>query len=88
MLPSVQKSAGKENVKLVPAQTGSEDFSYFAEKVPGLFFFLGGAPKGKKESETSPHHTPDFQIDEGGFVLGMKSMASLVVDYMDAGSGK
>lgn len=83
MVPTLEGVAGKNNVSITAAATGAEDFAFYQQKVPGLFFFLGGAPKGKKESETAPHHTPDFQIDEGGFVLGMKSMASLVVDYMD-----
>jgi len=47
MLPSLQKSAGKENVLLVPAKTGAEDFSLYARTVPGVFFFIGGLPKGK-----------------------------------------
>jgi amidohydrolase len=88
MVPTLEGVAGKNNVSITAAVTGAEDFAFYQQKVPGLFFFLGGAPKGKKESETAPHHTPDFQIDEGGFVLGMKSMASLVVDYMDAGNVK
>jgi amidohydrolase len=83
MVPTLEGVAGKENVSITPAVTGAEDFAFFQQKVPGLFFFLGGAPKGKPEKDTAPHHTPDFYIDEGGFVLGMKSMASLVVDYME-----
>ncbi len=85
MIPTLEGVAGKDNVSITAAVTGAEDFAFYQEKVPGLFFFLGGAAKGKKESETAPHHTPDFQIDEGGFVLGMKSMASLVIDYMEKG---
>jgi amidohydrolase len=81
MLPSVQKSAGKENVKLVPAQTGSEDFSYFAEKVPGLFLFLGGMPKGTDPKKAGPHHTPQFIIDDSGLTLGVNTLCNLVVDY-------
>jgi len=81
MLPSVQKSAGKENVKLVPAQTGSEDFSYFAEKVPGLFLFLGGMPKGTDPKNAGPHHTPQFIIDDSGLILGVNTLCNLVVDY-------
>ena len=88
MLPTLESVAGKENVSITAAATGAEDYAFYQQKVPGLFFFLGGAAKGKKESETAPHHTPDFQIDEGGFVLGMKSMASLVVDYMEAANAK
>ena len=83
MVPTLEGVAGKENVSITPAATGAEDFAFYQQKVPGLFFFLGGAPKGKPEKDTAPHHTPDFYIDEGGFVLGMKSMASLVVDYME-----
>jgi amidohydrolase len=83
MIPTLEGVAGKANVSITPAVTGAEDFAFYQEKVPGLFFFLGGAPKGKPEKDTAPHHTPDFYIDEGGFVLGMKSMASLVVDYME-----
>jgi amidohydrolase len=83
MVPTLEGVAGKDNVSITPAATGAEDFAFYQQKVPGLFFFLGGAPKGKPEKDTAPHHTPDFYIDEGGFVLGMKSMASLVVDYME-----
>jgi amidohydrolase len=83
MVPTLEGVAGKENISITPAATGAEDFAFYQQKVPGLFFFLGGAPKGKPEKDTAPHHTPDFYIDEGGFVLGMKSMASLVVDYME-----
>jgi amidohydrolase len=88
MLPTLESVAGKNNVALTAAATGAEDFSFYQEKVPGLFFFLGGAPKGKKESETASHHTPDFYIDEGGFVLGMKAMTNLTLDYMEMSTAK
>lgn len=81
MLPSIQKSAGKENVTLVPARTGSEDFSYFAERVPGLFLFLGGMSKGTDPKNAGPHHTPQFIIDDSGLTLGVNTLCNLVVDY-------
>jgi amidohydrolase len=83
MVPSLEAVAGKENVIITPAVTGAEDFSFFQQKVPGLFFFLGGAPKGKPVSETAPHHTPDFYIDESGFGLGVRAFCHLVVDYAE-----
>jgi amidohydrolase len=83
MVPTLEATAGKDNVYITPAVTGAEDFSYYQEKIPGLYFFLGGAPKGKPISETAPHHTPDFYIDESGFVLGMKVLSNLTVDYME-----
>ena len=47
MLATLEKTAGKENVMLIPAIAGAEDFSFFAQKVPGLYFSLGCYPKGK-----------------------------------------
>ncbi|RYU97276.1 amidohydrolase [Emticicia agri] len=86
MIGTLEAIAGKENVNVQPVQTGAEDFSFFQQKVPGLFFFLGGKPKG--QSNPAPHHTPDFYIDESGFTLGMKSLASLTVDYFEMNAVK
>ena len=83
MLPSLQKSAGIENVLLVPANTGAEDFSFYAQKVPGLFFFLGGLPKGKDPQTAAPHHTPEFMIDDTSFKLGVIAFCNLVFDYTE-----
>jgi amidohydrolase len=82
MIPTLEEVAGGENNVLISApQTGAEDFSKYQEKIPGLFFFLGGMSKGKAPSEVAPHHTPDFYIDESGFVLGVKAFCHLIVDY-------
>ena len=83
MLPSLQKSAGIENVLLVPANTGAEDFSFYAQKVPGLFFFLGGLPKGKDAKTAAPHHTPEFMIDDAAFKTGIIAFCNLVFDYSE-----
>lgn len=83
MLPSLQKSAGKENVKLVPAITGAEDFSFFQQKVPGLYFFIGGLPKGADPKTSGPHHTPSFIIDDSAFKTGLNALCNLVLDYME-----
>lgn len=85
MLSSLQRSAGKENVSVIPPRTGAEDFSFYQEKVPGLFYFLGGMPKGKDPLTTPSHHTPDFFIDESGLKLGVTSLVNLTLDYMNAG---
>ena len=83
MLHSLQKSAGVENVLLVPPRTGSEDFSFFAQKVPGLYFFIGGLPKGKDPKTSAPHHTANFFIDDSAFKTGVKAFCNLVFDYME-----
>jgi amidohydrolase len=81
MLPSLQKAAGEDNVAWIDASTGSEDFSFFGDKVPSFFFFLGGMKKGQDPHTAFPHHTPDFYIDESGFKTGVKAFCQLVVDY-------
>lgn len=81
MLPSLQKVAGEEKVVLRKATTGGEDFSFFQEVVPGFYFFLGGMTPGNTNSY--PHHTPDFQIDESGMLLGVKAFVQLTFDYLN-----
>jgi len=88
MLPTLQNTAGAGNVQLKPPVTGAEDFSFFEQKVPGLFFFLGGMPKGGDPIKAPSHHTPDFYIDESGFKLGVRTLCNLVFDYMNAGNPK
>ncbi|HEX3385411.1 MAG TPA: amidohydrolase, partial [Mucilaginibacter sp.] len=69
------------NVQVMDAITGSEDFSFYAARVPSLFFFLGGMAKGQDPKTAFPHHTPDFYIDESGFKLGVRTFCRLVFDY-------
>ncbi|MGB2863839.1 MAG: amidohydrolase [Sedimentisphaerales bacterium] len=83
MLPSLQAAAGGDNVKLIKAITGAEDFSFFQRQVPGMYLFLGGMPKGKKVEEAAPHHTPDFYIDESSMKLGVRTLSYLTLDYME-----
>ena len=75
--------AGKENVILSRASTGAEDFSYFANEVPGLFYRLGGMPKENHPNKGYSHHTPDFYVDDEGLLLGIKTMANLAIDYLN-----
>jgi amidohydrolase len=84
MLPTLEATAGKENVILRPPVTGAEDFSFYQQKVPGIFFFLGGMPKGGNPLTAPSHHTPDFVLDESGFTLGVKALCNLTLDYMNA----
>jgi amidohydrolase len=81
MLPSLREVAGEANVQTQKAITGAEDFSYFQREVPGFFFFLGGMTPGSTESY--PHHTPDFQIDESGLLLGVRALTELSLDYLN-----
>jgi amidohydrolase len=86
MLPTLQQTAGAANILSGPALTASEDFSYYSQKVPGLFVFLGGMPKGADPKTVPINHSPDFYIDESAFALGVKTLCNLTVDYMEMNS--
>lgn len=81
MAPSLMK-ASNNNAIIITPQTGAEDFSFFSDKVPSLYFFVGGTAKDKDPAIVPAHHTPDFQIDESGMKTGIKAFCYLVLDYM------
>ena len=84
MVPSLEKAAGAENVSTMDAITGAEDFSFFAAKVPSIFFFLGGMKKGQDPKTAFPHLTADFYIDDSGLKTGVVAFCDLVFDYADS----
>ena len=79
MLPSLQKVYGKENVLIRPFVTGAEDFPFFTDHAPGLYFFNGVSDD---PSKAYPNHSPYFFADERNLKYGMKSMAQLATDYL------
>lgn len=81
MVPSLEKAAGKKNVQINDWTTGAEDFSYFGEKAPSFYFFLGGMPKGLDPAKSGGHHTPDFFIDDSMLDVGVKAFCNIVFDY-------
>ena len=81
MIPSLIKTVGSENVKLITPETGAEDFSYFAQEVQGLYFFIGGCAKGNDVNNVAPHHTSEFIIDDNSLKTGVSVFCNLVFDY-------
>ena len=85
ILPSLEKSLGKENVQETNWVTGSEDFSYYGTKAPAVFLYYGGMPKGMDPATAPPHHTPDFSISDNMLYNGVKIFCNLVFDYPKSG---
>jgi amidohydrolase len=82
MFPTLERIAGKENVIITEPITGAEDFSFFQQEIPGLYFFVGGCPPDRDPKKVAGHHTPDFYVDDSGMMLGLRSMTSLTLDYL------
>ena len=67
-------------IATLPPIMGSEDFSYFANTVPGFFYRLGMVKAGTRSGD---HHTPTFLADDSCLAVGMKAMSLLALDYLD-----
>lgn len=79
----LSESAGEQNVMLVDAVTGGEDFSFYANEIPAFFFFLGAKPHGISKDKVAAHHTPDFYLDESSFKVGVRALTNLTLFYME-----
>ncbi|MCW5624652.1 MAG: amidohydrolase [Burkholderiales bacterium] len=82
MLPTLKRVAGDDKVFIRNKVTGAEDFSFFAQEVPGLFVFLGAKPTGIDPKKMGHNHSPHFQVDESSFPLGVRTLLQLTLDYM------
>ncbi|MDO8910032.1 MAG: amidohydrolase [Pseudohongiella sp.] len=79
MAPTLQRVAG-ERFTEASLITGAEDFSYYANEVPGVFFFLGiGADD---PSLVHPNHSPYFYADERALPVGVTAMTALALDFL------
>ena len=82
MVPTLKRVAGDAQVK-VGALTGTaEDFSYFQQDVPGLFFFLGVTPPSQDATKAALNHSPLFFADETALPVGVRALAHLTLDYL------
>jgi amidohydrolase len=79
---TLRRVAGSRALPDMNPVTPSEDFSFYQEKVPGLFFFLGVTPKGTAPGDVYANHSPRFFADEGALVTGVRALANLAIDYL------
>ncbi len=82
MVPTLRRVAGAGNVSVGPLTGTAEDFSYFQQQVPGLFFFLGVVPRGQDHTTAPSNHSPLFFADESALPVCVRVMTNLVLDYM------
>ena len=80
-VPSIADAVGRENVGEVGPWMAGEDFSLFANEVPGFFYMLGTLKPGTTSGD---HHSPTFRADNSALPVGMRSMAYVLWDYLSA----
>ena len=80
--PSLEAAAGQANVVTVPINPGGEDFSYLAQRVPGMFFFLGATAPGQDPGKAATNHSSLFTVDEAALDLGLRAMLQSTLDFL------
>ncbi|EPO6724241.1 amidohydrolase [Listeria monocytogenes] len=81
VVASLQKGVGEylTGISEYDMLSGSEDFAYYLQKIPGVFFYIGAKPKNTLNAYFNHH--PKFDIDEDALLVAAKSVADVVLDY-------
>ncbi|MED3790630.1 M20 family metallopeptidase [Peribacillus frigoritolerans] len=77
------EKAGIPEIKALvetPPMSGSEDFAYYLQKIPGSMFYVGAKPD---DGPVYPHHHPKFVINEDSLIIAAKAMAAVVAEYFE-----
>ncbi|MET0498005.1 MAG: amidohydrolase [Steroidobacteraceae bacterium] len=82
MLPTLERVVGKDNVREITLQTTAEDFSFYGQQAPALFFWVGITPPGKDPETVAFNHSPLFYVDEAGMAVGVRAMLAVATDYL------
>ena len=83
-IPTLGRMAGDEHVKVIDKVCGAEDFSFYQKEVPGFFYFVGCTPRDRDAETAAPNHSPRFYVDEDCLKIGMKTLATLALDWLQA----
>lgn len=78
-----ERVAGEGNLVRGNLSTGSEDFSFFQQEVPGVFFFLGVTPPDQDPAEAAANHSPLFIVDDAALITGVRAMSQVAAEYLE-----
>lgn len=84
LMPTTQRVAGADKVHQNELVTGAEDFSFYANQVPGMFLFLGITPPEQDPATAPSNHSPYFYADEDALKVGTELFINWVLDYPEA----
>jgi amidohydrolase len=83
MTPTLERALGAERVVEIAPVTWAEDFSYYANEVPGMFMFLGIVPPGVEPADAAPNHSPFFVEDDDALRWGVTALSALATDFLE-----
>ncbi|MFV3074702.1 amidohydrolase [Niveispirillum fermenti] len=82
--PVLEQVAGKDKLSIRPKAGGAEDFSFFQQKIPGFYFWVGSTAPAVPLDKAPSNHSPLFHMDESSLALGAEALASLTVAWLDS----
>jgi amidohydrolase len=83
VLPALEQAAGPDRVNTSALLRGAaEDFSYFEEHIPGLYYILGATPHFTTLENAPSNHSPRFDIDESVLALGVRAQVLAALRYL------
>lgn len=83
MVGTLHRIAGEDHVAAeLPPTLASEDFSFFQQRAPGVYFWLGIRTPGASLTEFPANHSPRFRVDEDALIVGVRALAHLAADYL------
>jgi amidohydrolase len=83
MAPSLSRVSARTILSDFPG-SASEDFSYYSQVVPGMFFNVGIARPDDKDAASN--HSPRFYVDEAGLIYGLRAMLHVIADFTGSGT--
>jgi amidohydrolase len=84
LAPVLTEAAGEGNVNpATPPTTVAEDFSYFQQVIPGVFYHLGASPDGVDPATSAPNHSPEFSPNEKVLPLGVKTHVLTALRFLE-----
>lgn len=82
MVPTLLRVVGEGKMSLSPLITGAEDFAFFAQKVPAMYFRVGVTPADRDPLTAPSNHSDYFYVDEKAIPIALRAMTQVAVDYL------
>jgi len=82
MAPILDAASIDGKAVIIKPVMGAEDFSYFANEIPGLFIGLGVAPADIPISEVAINHSPYFMVNDHALPYGIEALTNLAITWL------
>jgi amidohydrolase len=81
-LPTLARVVGKDHIVEPNPVLAAEDFSFYQERIPGLFIYLGVNDPKADQATIEDVHSPRFFIHEPALQIGVRTLSSLAIDFL------